>query len=965
MNIMEKHNRPAVHWILFVIILLIAAWLRFAGLNRAELGSDAIDSIATARKPDVVSVIRDTRESHQGAAPLDFLLLHFWIRLVGESNRSVQIPAALWGFLTVLFTYLIAVKLRNRQTALWAMLLMAMSPFHIYFSQEARYYSLFCFTAAAVLLCMLRVMEKPDWKNHLLLTAAAAISFYAHFFTGIVLAVGIIWVFLKWGINRRKSETPNLYSRSLLTIVLSSTAAFIAFSPWFIYKALSEYKQATAPFGLESLIVAFHALADFTGARFITHRADMVHFFTGMFFFIAGAFVILKKREKARMLLLGIPLVFVFLYVVSYVYVYFPTTRQWLFILPWFAVIEGAGLAGLVKYLTKRFSMEGKGKIAITIVLAIIVFRGHVSQIDAYLNTPTSFESLLMAEEKGLKNSDIIVGAGLAANNAAIHLDYANQYVNIAEDVKTPSEWLGDLNSGDITSENYPRVIFVSTEKNIPASLKSFYIPPWTYYFPEKDRPLLSRSLENFIDIQSAAYEQASDDPYISRLMPSETLREIAGAYVLLNQPEKAVEILDEAVKLNPLRSGPHALYAEILEEQGNLKEAEKHWEAASKGSPPKSEYLVQLAIIRMKLGKVKNAEKGLEKSNRNQEIIRVLEQAVQMDPKHQWALYILRQCYINSGDMKRSEEITQRLLSMKNIKDEILWDIKMQESDPELMKYLEKKGRKGTLVLTIAFGDDDMELRDAMLNSGNQAEDIGLGTFRIIPTFIRKGKGLGGERYVVFLSPESLNNITPLPSQKCGELWVASSEEPYSNVLKVIRDGLVIQKGILERHKKDATDYKIGWEYIKLASTAAYLPEAQKDAETWFQKAIERQPENAFFHLLFGQFYLERGKPEKSLGPLEKALHIQPEDPEILVNLGRAYSDLSKSRKAIETFKSSLSRNPDNEWAILGLAEELEKAGKKEEANKYWRKLLNTAENEKNLKKAREKLSSRSPEKE
>ncbi|EKE12736.1 MAG: hypothetical protein ACD_13C00144G0041 [uncultured bacterium] len=79
--------------------------------------------------------------------PLYYLLMKGWGSLFGLSEISLRTPSVIFGILTIYFIYLIAKKIFDTKTARIASILAATSGLLIYYSQEARMYSLAAFLA--------------------------------------------------------------------------------------------------------------------------------------------------------------------------------------------------------------------------------------------------------------------------------------------------------------------------------------------------------------------------------------------------------------------------------------------------------------------------------------------------------------------------------------------------------------------------------------------------------------------------------------------------------------------------------------------------------------------------------------------------------------------------------------------------------------------------------------------------
>lgn len=75
--------------------------------------------------------------------PLYYWLLHVWVRLIGSSEFSIRALSVFPSLITVIFAYAITRHLSKRRlAALLAMLLIAVSPYHIHWIQDTRMYVL-------------------------------------------------------------------------------------------------------------------------------------------------------------------------------------------------------------------------------------------------------------------------------------------------------------------------------------------------------------------------------------------------------------------------------------------------------------------------------------------------------------------------------------------------------------------------------------------------------------------------------------------------------------------------------------------------------------------------------------------------------------------------------------------------------------------------------------------------------
>jgi len=72
--------------------------------------------------------------------PLFYLLTHFWL-ILGKSETVLRLLPVGFGVMSISLFYIFAKKIFDKQTALLTSFFIAISQFHIYYSQEMRMYS--------------------------------------------------------------------------------------------------------------------------------------------------------------------------------------------------------------------------------------------------------------------------------------------------------------------------------------------------------------------------------------------------------------------------------------------------------------------------------------------------------------------------------------------------------------------------------------------------------------------------------------------------------------------------------------------------------------------------------------------------------------------------------------------------------------------------------------------------------
>jgi uncharacterized membrane protein len=204
-----------------VCVLLVAYLLRLAGLTSESLWIDEGYSFALAGHsvPEIV----------QGAAvsqhpPLYYLVLWAWL-LMGRTAYHLRYLSAFLGTLGVAAGSWVGRKLLGKRVGLAAGLLLACSPTHIWYSQEARMYVLLALlvTLSAGLTWQL-LRTRRGW---LLYAACTALALYTHYFSLFVILAESLYVAV-WAVRQPKS-TRRWWAVRWLGV---QAAVVLAFSPW-------------------------------------------------------------------------------------------------------------------------------------------------------------------------------------------------------------------------------------------------------------------------------------------------------------------------------------------------------------------------------------------------------------------------------------------------------------------------------------------------------------------------------------------------------------------------------------------------------------------------------------------------------------------------------------------------------------------------------------------------------------
>jgi uncharacterized membrane protein len=245
-------------WLRFIVIVLLVLgiFFRFANLDRkiywidetytsfrvsgyteqdisAEVSKTKIFTNEGLQKyqrlnseKTVVDTVKGLVAEEPQLTPLYFVTVRHWAKLLGNAIASMRSFSAFTSLLVFPLVYWLCLELFESSLVGWiAITLIAISPFHIVYAQEARPYTLWAVTillSSASLLRAIRVQTKLSWGMY---AATVALGLYSFLFSAFVAISHAIYVA---GIERFR------FTKTLKAYLLATSVGFLAFLPWIV-----------------------------------------------------------------------------------------------------------------------------------------------------------------------------------------------------------------------------------------------------------------------------------------------------------------------------------------------------------------------------------------------------------------------------------------------------------------------------------------------------------------------------------------------------------------------------------------------------------------------------------------------------------------------------------------------------------------------------------------------------------
>ena len=388
----QPRSIRSLYGLLLILIILLGFTLHIHNLDSQSMWSDEglsvhrVEQSFTDILRNVITVDGiDTRDTNP---PLFFILLRIWRFLSGETVFAMRLMGAIAGVLTIPLIYQLGVVTFGRNAGLLAAFFLAISPFHIWQSQDLRNYTLLLLlnTISVYGLSRYLLAKIPERRWLILWIVTGLLGIYTHYFGFFVFAYGLITL----GIDSvRRSDLRQHFTKRRVILLLGFGAILVIPALVIAFDRFSAGQQ----FDFDRMpitAVINHA----SGAYSVGVDPSLImpwwRQLPALILFVMGIWFGWKSRPKATVLVLGyqvIPLGLLLL--LSTVNPLYNGLRHLLIGLPPFLLLAAMGIAGPVEAAKSDRSSAGKKAVAIgAVVLAVLVLVIQGSWIRVQFDSP-------------------------------------------------------------------------------------------------------------------------------------------------------------------------------------------------------------------------------------------------------------------------------------------------------------------------------------------------------------------------------------------------------------------------------------------------------------------------------------------------------------------------------------------------------------------------------------------------
>ena len=286
-------------WLLVVAaVVAVTAGIVLRFWARSDMWLDEALTFDIARLP-VTKIPGALRRD--GAPPLYYFLLHFWIRAFGPSDLAVRALSGVLSCATLPFVWIAGRRLGGRSVAIGALVLVATSPFAVRYATENRMYALVAFLTAVAVVAVQRSFDRPAPGNLIAFALCVSLLLYSQYWALYLVGVTALWLgYQAW----RGPTTRRRGARAALIALVVGALSFIPWLPTFVYQSRHTGTPWAVPADFAALV---NAVTSFAGGATNQGRALALLYFAlaGLGLFGVGGGIVhiildLRTRPVAR-----------------------------------------------------------------------------------------------------------------------------------------------------------------------------------------------------------------------------------------------------------------------------------------------------------------------------------------------------------------------------------------------------------------------------------------------------------------------------------------------------------------------------------------------------------------------------------------------------------------------------------------------------------------------------------------
>lgn len=235
---------------ILLFIIALGAFLRIYNLGKQSIWFDEARAYSRANKSVYSLWVNQKNESNP---PLYDIIFHFYLKFITQKEEfQIRFLAALFGVASIPIIFIAGRHLFNSNTGLVSSLLLSLSPYHIYYSQDAKMYSLLFLLSLCSFIILYLCLERDKKKYWITYGLVSIFIIYCHNY-GIFIFFSQFLIFLLLYLRKNRGLNYKKYFLcSLIVLFLSLYRIRVLF-----YQYLLDFNPWIPPLQLKDIIQTF------------------------------------------------------------------------------------------------------------------------------------------------------------------------------------------------------------------------------------------------------------------------------------------------------------------------------------------------------------------------------------------------------------------------------------------------------------------------------------------------------------------------------------------------------------------------------------------------------------------------------------------------------------------------------------------------------------------------------------
>ncbi|MFZ0005003.1 MAG: glycosyltransferase family 39 protein [Methanoregula sp.] len=274
-----------------IVVTVIGIFLRFYDIGYNSIWLDEATTYFTSIKS--LADIWQATTAGEFSPPLFMWGEHFML-VLGNNETILRFIPAVLGVLTIPLFYVIGKEFLDRNAGIIAATACAVSPFLIYYSQEARAYSMMLFFLALATIFFLKAIKSGSLIHWALFGIFSALAFWSHFYAIVMIVALVFFAFVEL-VPGMRTDLKNM------KMLILGIAFFVILSLPLLLLSVQLFasRTASAPtYGIQGLGIIVETFNEISGSNDLAMFLLVALFIIG----IVQAFII--NKNKAAFLVL-------------------------------------------------------------------------------------------------------------------------------------------------------------------------------------------------------------------------------------------------------------------------------------------------------------------------------------------------------------------------------------------------------------------------------------------------------------------------------------------------------------------------------------------------------------------------------------------------------------------------------------------------------------------------------------